>query len=198
MASKKLKAVGYVRGSNAPGQRAEIDHECAARGWDLLAVLEDGSDETQFRSPYQWDSLRMAIGMCNAEIADALIVADLGAPARNARQIMQLVATARARGWALVVLPSFDMTTTAGRGCAEFLNRLLEFEVTEAARRAQGRSGGRPSTLPAQVVERIKNEAAAGVALNRIARGLNDDQIPTGQGGRQWYASSVRAVLKRA
>lgn len=31
-----------------------------------------------------------------------------------------------------------------------------------------------------------------------IARGLNRDDVPTGQAGRQWWRSTVRAVLLRS
>ena len=43
----------------------------------------------------------------------------------------------------------------------------------------------------------MAREREAGVALNAIARRLNEDAIPTSQGGKQWYASTVRAVLAR-
>jgi len=40
--------------------------------------------------------------------------------------------------------------------------------------------------------------AAQGVSLGEIARRLNRDDIPTAQGGRQWWPSTVRAVLIRS
>jgi hypothetical protein len=56
------------------------------------------------------------------------------------------------------------------------------------------RSGRRP-VLPPDVVARIQCEHAQGVSLGEIARRLNRDDIPTGQSGRQWWPSTVRAVL---
>jgi hypothetical protein len=56
---------------------------------------------------------------------------------------------------------------------------------------------GRRSTLPAEVVTRIREEHARGDSLAEIARRLNRDGIPTAQGGRQWWPSTVRAVLLR-
>jgi len=44
-------------------------------------------------------------------------------------------------------------------------------------------------------VARIRNERAEGLPLAEIARRLNVDRVPTAQGGRQWWPSSVRAVL---
>lgn len=56
---------------------------------------------------------------------------------------------------------------------------------------------GRKSTLPPEVVARIRREHAQGASLGEIARRLNRDDIPTGQGGRQWWPTTVRAVLLR-
>jgi hypothetical protein len=55
---------------------------------------------------------------------------------------------------------------------------------------------GRPSKLPAATRERIVRERAAGRSLREIAAGLNRDQVPTGQGGATWWASTVRYVLR--
>jgi hypothetical protein len=54
---------------------------------------------------------------------------------------------------------------------------------------------GRPPAVPARVAERIRAEHDAGRTLGQIARGLDADRIPTAQGGRRWWPSSVRAVL---
>ncbi len=56
---------------------------------------------------------------------------------------------------------------------------------------------GRPPALPADVVDRIRNAHALGRSLGSIARELNHDRVPTAQGGRQWWPSTVRAVLER-
>jgi hypothetical protein len=56
---------------------------------------------------------------------------------------------------------------------------------------------GRPSSVPTGIAERISAEHGAGRTLGQIARGLDADRIPTAQGGRRWWPSSVRAVLLR-
>jgi DNA invertase Pin-like site-specific DNA recombinase len=43
---------------------------------------------------------------------------------------------------------------------------------------------------------RIRREHREGRSLHAIARDLNADAVPTGHGGKQWYASSVRSILK--
>ena len=46
-----------------------------------------------------------------------------------------------------------------------------------------------------QFVERFD---AAGHTLGQIARELNANGVPTAQAGRQWWPSTIRAVLTRA
>jgi hypothetical protein len=70
-------------------------------------------------------------------------------------------------------------------------------EEPRMPRRRPSRSG-RKSTLPAEVVARIRRERADGSTLAEITNRLNRDGIPTGQGGRQWWPSTVRTVLVRS
>ena len=79
-----------------------------------------------------------------------------------------------------------------------------ELERFLAARRQQARAElrrpvppGRKPGLPPEVVTRIHKEHEQGKSLRRIAQGLNTDQVRTSQGGRQWWPSTVRAVLVR-
>lgn len=67
--------------------------------------------------------------------------------------------------------------------------------------RAERRSTARPGRkigLPAEIVARIRDEHSAGKSLGEIGRGLNADGVRTSQGGRQWWPSTVRAVLVRS
>lgn len=70
-------------------------------------------------------------------------------------------------------------------------------EEPRAPRRRPTRAGRKP-TLPAEVVSRIRHEFARGVSLAEIARRLDRDGVPTAQGGRQWWPSTVRAIVLRA
>jgi DNA invertase Pin-like site-specific DNA recombinase len=64
-----------------------------------------------------------------------------------------------------------------------------------AAKKAAGVRLGRPVTLPTEVRDRIRSEASSGNSLAAIARDLNADEVPTAQGGKKWYPSTVKAVL---
>lgn len=74
---------------------------------------------------------------------------------------------------------------------------LAERTEQPRARRRQPTRAGRTPTLSAEVVSRILHESARGVSLADIARGLDRDGIPTAQGGRHWWPSTVRGVVLR-
>ena len=79
---------------------------------------------------------------------------------------------------------------------AELERFLCEHLEQPRGSREQG-TAGRPPSLPRQVVDRIRLEYARGRRLSEIARALNQDSVPTAHGGRQWWPSTVRAVLVR-
>jgi len=79
----------------------------------------------------------------------------------------------------------------------------LERFVAERRREAQAQRRrpdhpGRRAGLPPEIVARIRAEHSEGKSLGEIARGLNSDGVKTSQGGRRWWASTVRAVLIRS
>jgi hypothetical protein len=78
------------------------------------------------------------------------------------------------------------------------LERYLTERTQEA--RAEWKRPARPGRkpgLPPEVVARIRDDHAKGKTLGEIARQLNADRVRTSQGGRQWWASTVRTVLIR-
>jgi Recombinase len=79
----------------------------------------------------------------------------------------------------------------------EELERFVRNHVKPARGRPARRPAGRPLTLPPRVVERIRLEYARGRGLSEIARALTAEGVPTAHGGRQWWPSTVRAVLVR-
>jgi len=77
------------------------------------------------------------------------------------------------------------------------LERFMKEHVQRAAQRTVARPAGRPVSLPDSVLARIRLEYARGRSLGHIARALSADGVPTAHGGRQWWPSTVRAVLLR-
>src|SRR5262249_21557326 len=126
---------------------------------------------------------------------------------RSMLDFAALMATAQKQSWALVALDCVvDTSTPAGEAMAhvlatfgQFERRLIGQRTKEAlaAKKAGGVRLGRPPTVPQAVVRRMQRQRARGDSLRVIADGLNDDGVPTCQGGKQWYAATVRHVLIR-
>src|SRR5262245_51171587 len=109
--------------------------------------------------------------------------------------------------WALVALDvAVDTSTPSGEAMANMLATFSQFErrlISErtkealAVKQADGVRLGRPPTMPQAVVKRIQRQCARGDLLRKIAEDLNEDRVPTAQGGAHWYAATVRHVLLR-
>jgi hypothetical protein len=81
---------------------------------------------------------------------------------------------------------------------ADELERLLAEQRRPPRERSHpSRPAGRPAAVAPDVVKRIRADRAAGKSLAQIARDLNAGGVPTAQGGRQWWPSTVRVVLTR-
>lgn len=203
--------VGYVRvstdeqaesGAGLDAQRAAIAAECDRRGWTLTAVYEDAG--ASGKSLDKRPQLTAALSAVETGEAAILLVAKLDRLSRSVHDASGLFDRATRQGWSLVALDlGVDTSTPSGEMMANVLASFAQFErrmigertrVALVAKRAAGVRLGRPASLPAEVVERIVNAHAAGTSWSAIARGLNDDQVPTAQGGKCWYPATVRKV----
>jgi hypothetical protein len=81
---------------------------------------------------------------------------------------------------------------------AELERYLVERSQEPRSKGDQARRPGRKPRLAPEVTARIGDERAQGRSLGEIARRLNEEAVPTSQGGRQWWPSTVRAVLLRS
>lgn len=109
------------------------------------------------------------------------------------------------RGWGLVLLsPNIDTSDPAGRftsnvlaSAAQYERELIGTRTREgmAQRKAEGVKMGRPQTMDQSVINRIAGERQEGRSLSAIAETLTSEGVPTTQGGKRWYASTVKAAL---
>ena len=138
--------------------------------------------------------------------ADLLVVSKLDRLSRSIADFAALHERARRHGWHIQCLDlGVDVSTPAGEFVANTMasvsqleRRLISARTKEAlaVRRDQGVRLGRPVTLSADVRDRIVKDRRQGLSLQAIANRLNEDGIPTAQGGQQWYPSTVSKVLK--
>jgi DNA invertase Pin-like site-specific DNA recombinase len=214
MHSPGYAVLGYVRvstdeqggsGAGLEAQRRAIIRECMQRGWHLVEVIEDaGYSAKDLRRP----GIRAALEALSSGDAKALVAAKLDRLSRSMLDFTALMATAQKQGWALVALDcAVDTTTPAGEAMANVLATFAQFErrlISQrtrdalAVKRAQGVMLGRRPSVEDAIVRRIVRERKRGRNLRAVADSLNAEGVPTGQGGKQWYPATVRAVALRA
>lgn len=207
--------VAYIRvsteeqadsGLGLEAQRAAIVAECDRRGWTLREVFEDAG--VSGKSMKGRPALESALEAVQSGQAGGLVVAKLDRLSRSLLDFAALMEQARRQGWALVALDlGVDTTTPAGEMMANVLAVFAQFERrligqrtkdALAVKKRQGVRLGRPRILDQAVVDRIAAQRASGASLRAIADDLNEEQVPTAQGGALWHASTVRAVLAAA
>jgi DNA invertase Pin-like site-specific DNA recombinase len=207
-----MHVIGYVRvsteeqansGAGLAAQRAAIEAECKHRGWQLVEIIEDaGYSAKDLKRP----GVQIALETLQRHEASGLVVAKLDRLSRSMLDFTGIMAKASKQGWALVALDcAVDTTTPAGEAMANVLATFAQFErrligqrtrEALAAKRAAGVRLGRLLSLPAPIRQRITADREAGRSLAAIARELNAERVPTAQGGRQWWPSTVRAALQ--
>ena len=177
---------------------------CTRRGWQLLEALEEVGRSASDRKRSRVEE---ALPVLKRVDAQALVAAKRDTLSRALLDLAALLAAAQKQAWALLALDcSLETTTPAGEARAHVLAVFAQFErqlisrrtrAALARRRAQGVRLGRPPSMSAYAIERIRRERAAGNSLTQIANGLNTDRIPTAQGGRRWYPATIRHTLSR-
>lgn len=206
-----MRVIAYVRvsseeqavsGAGLAAQRAAIAAECERRNWTVVDVIEDaGFSAKDLKRP----GVQTALEILASGGASALVVAKLDRLSRSMLDFTGVMAKASKEGWALVALDcAVDTTTPAGEAMANVLAVFAQFErrligqrtrEAMAEKRKQGVQFGRRASMLPEVRERILAERNEGRSLAAIASGLNEDGLPTAQGGRQWWPSTVRAAL---
>src|SRR5262245_23562337 len=208
-----MQVLGYVRvsmseqaisGAGLEAQPRAIIAECRRRGWHLVETIEDaGYSARDLRRP----GIQTALRTLEEGKASALVVAKLDRLSRSMLDFSNLMARATAEHWALVALDvAVDTSTPSGEAMANMLATFSQFErrlISQrtkealAVKKAEGVRLGRPPTMPQAVIKRIQRQRARGDSLRKIAEDLNEDGVPTAQGGVRWYAATVRHVLLR-
>jgi DNA invertase Pin-like site-specific DNA recombinase len=193
-----------LSGAGLDAQRAAINAEVERRGWTIVAWHSDegisGGKGIEHRP-----GLAASIDAVETGQAAALLAAKLDRISRSVLDTASMMEQARRCGWELVTCDlAIDTSTPAGEATASMMavfsqleRRLISQRTREAlaVRKAQGVRLGRPPMLPREVVLRIVDTRAGGESLRAIATRLNEDGVPTAQGGSRWYASTVKAVL---
>jgi DNA invertase Pin-like site-specific DNA recombinase len=197
------QAAGRDRG-DLEAQRQAIAAACRRHGWQPLERLQEGGP---------WANERTRPGLAEAlrtlALSDAtpLVAAKQATLPELLLDLAALLAAAQTQGWALGALdcapdpegPASEANPNLVAAFAPFEQRLISQRTRQALARtrAQGVRLGRPPTITPYVIERIQRERAAGKTLAAIADALNNDHVPTAQGGQRWYPATIHHTLKR-
>ena len=191
-------------GAGLDAQRAALQAEADRRGWVLEFVTEDGLSAKDLNRP----ALTEALLRLDRGEADVLMVSKLDRLSRSVKDFGGLLERAARRKWSVLCLDlGVDTTTPVGEftanvvvSASQYERRLIGQRTKDAlaARKAAGVRLGRPRLLSNEVVQRIVSAKAAGGSLAAIARDLTAEGVPTAQGGKRWYPSTVSAVLRSA
>lgn len=136
------------------------------------------------------------------------MVAKLDRLARSVVHAANIIESAEAQSWSLVVLDlNLDLSTAAGRMMARTVVNFAEYErelISErtkaglAAKRARGERLGRPRVAPAAVVRRIVQARNTGLSFAKVAAALESDGILSPLGNPTWQVSTVRRIYASA
>ena len=211
--SEPKTALGYIRvstdqqgerGYGLDAQTEKIREEATRRGWDLQHIYVDvASGRTTKRRP----QYAQAVRALSSGKADVLVVAKLDRLSRSSLDFAGLMAQASRDGWSIDALDvGIDTSTINGELIATLLIALAQWERrligerTELALRQvklRGTKLGRPTVVVPEALAIIHAMRGSGSSYRQIADALNRQKVPTAQGGREWYASTVRAIEKR-
>lgn len=184
-------------------QRATIDAEAERRGW-AVEHFTDAGVTGKVIGP----ELREVLELLASGQGNGLVVAKLDRLSRSIVNAANIIESAQAQGWSLVVLDlGVDLTTAAGRMMAMNLVNFAQYErelISErtkaglAAKRARGERLGRPRLVKPGVVRRIVLDRNAGLSFARIATALEAEGILSPAGRPTWQPSTVRRIYASA
>lgn len=207
-----MRVIGYTRVSTAEqansglgleAQRSTIADAADRRGWDVEFIADEGLSGKQMNP-----GLHHAMDLLRTKQAGALVVTKMDRLARSVLNASDILETAKAQGWSLIVLDlGMDLSTPSGKAMAQMLAVFAELEremignrtkEALAVRKAKGLPNGRPSSCPPGTRRRIVLARNAGGSFRQIAAELSAEGILTPTGRRNWQESTVRRIYNAA
>lgn len=203
---------GYTRASTEEqadrrnGLEAQVqvvDSAAMTRGWTVEHFADEG-----VTGKVIGPKLAEVLQLLASGQGDGLVVAKLDRLSRSIVNASNIIESAQAQGWSLVILDlGVDLTTAAGRMMAMNLVNFAQYErelISErtkaalAAKKRRGERIGRPRAASASVVRRIVQERRTGSTYDAIASALTAEKVLTPLGKQTWQPSTVRRIYTSA
>jgi DNA invertase Pin-like site-specific DNA recombinase len=152
-------------------------------------------------------ALTAALSRLETGDAQALFVTRIDRLARSTTDFLDIVDRANRKNWRLIMLDlNLDTSSYQGRFVVTIMSALAEMErgiIAERQkdvhkdRRARGIKWGvdmgPKNKTSDEVKDLIRNQRDAGLSFHEIARRLNNNGVPTQNGGK-WYATTVKNI----
>lgn len=187
-------------GLSLSAQVTRLQAEAAYRGWNEVELISEVASAKSLDRP----GLKRALELLASGEADTLVACKLDRLSRSVADFVALVSLADQQKWNLIVLDlGLDLASPNGRFVSTILASVAQLEreligqrtrEALAVKRSQGVKLGRPVGVPADVREFITQARSEGYSLTAIADILTKKNIPTAQGGKRWYPSTISAI----
>ena len=195
-------------GMSLGAQEKQLIAAAELAGYEAVVLREEGrSGKSITGRPV----LRQALEDLDEGKAKALFVTRLDRLARSTRDFLSIVDRSHKYEWRLALLDlGLDTGTYQGRFVVTIMSAMAEMERGMISMRQKdvhkdrrdnkkvwGVDLGPLPQVEEIIRERILLERDSGLSYKTIADNLNNEAIPTVQGGAKWYASTVRHVYLR-
>lgn len=188
-------------GVSLDDQESKLIAETAKRGiTDYVVLVDDGKSAKSLQRP----KLQEALQLLAAGEYNLLIATKLDRLSRSTSDVLTLAAASESQGWAIAVLDGavqFDSTTPAGKLTLTMMSALAEFEREQISARVTDamhfkRERGDKGLITIDIETRIVTMYQSGLSMDKIAKQLNAEDIPSARGGK-WAAQTVWRVIER-
>lgn len=210
--SDRLRVIRYARvstdeqanGWGLPAQREVMDRWCDVQNAETAAFF---IDVMTTRRVDRLLGREAAIAAIEAGAAGVLLIRSLDRASRSVADGALLIERAKSNGWRVLGCDGTDsadddqeLANNARLLVAQEERRLISRRTKEGLERARanGRMGGRRSTVPGHVAQRIVELRGKGGSFRTIAATLDADGIATPGGSPSWRPAAVRDIYLRA
>lgn len=190
-------------GVSLDAQERQLRFAAEMAGYEVVMLREEGRSGKNIRNR---PLLRQALEDLDAGKAAALYVTRIDRLARSTQDFLSVIDRSQKNNWRLALLDiGLDTATHQGRFVVTIMAAMAEMERGMISERAKdihkdrrendkrwGIDLGPKPLIEEEIREEIKRLRDAGLSYKAIADNFNTREIPTSNGGKEWYASTVR------